>query len=341
MKKIRHWFISHEENNHHPYLLRYQVLSVFTIFLLIIQVVTNVVYSGSPQVLGFASSIYQAEIISLTNSQRTQNGVGSLTENAVLNQAALLKAQNMFQDNYWAHTNPYDTSKTPWYWFEQAGYSYYMAGENLAMNFDTSAGVINGWMASPSHRENVLNGQFTEIGVAVLNGVLLGEETTLVVQLFGRPLGIQAPQNTSPAPTSQPNPTAIPTVFGQGQTRPTATPTLVPTPTPTPTPTPETVTAVVRTPQGVAPLQTSADFFGGEQRWRAIQSNIANPLSLGTGRLVMLGSLTFLMLVFLVDALIIVHRQHFHVPKSRGFAQAGVLGVAVLALLYSSVGMVL
>jgi len=326
MKNLRHWFISHEKNNNKPYFLRYQVLSVFTIALLLIQIVTNVVYSGSPQVLGFASSVYHHEIITLTNARRTENGAGILAESARLNQAAQLKAQNMFQDNYWAHNNPHDSAKTPWYWFDQVGYQYYMAGENLAMNFDTSVGVINGWMASQSHRENMLNGEFTEIGIAVVNGELLGEETTLVVQLFGKPLGAQ----TAALP-AQTQPTSVPTSI----------PTPIPTPTPTPIPTPETVTAIVRTPTGLAPLQTSAEVFGGEQRWRALQSNVSNPFSLSTGRLIMLGALTFLMLVFLVDALVVVHRQHFHVPKSRGFVQAGVIGLALVTLLYNSVGMIL
>lgn len=334
MKNVRHWFISHEKNDHKPYFLRYQALSVFAVTLLLVQVVTNVVYSGSPQVLGFATSVYQNEIISLTNTRRTQNGAGILAESSRLNQAAQLKAQNMFADNYWAHNNPHDPAKTPWYWFDQVGYQYYMAGENLAMNFDTSVGVINGWMASQSHRENMLNGEFTEIGVAVVNGVLLGEETTLVVQLFGKPLGAQTSNPSQP--TNTPAPTMIP-----AQTQPTAVPTIPPSPTPTPTPTPETVTAIVRTPTGVAPLQTSAEIFGGEQRWRAVQSNVANPLSLSTGRLIMLSALTFLMLVFLVDALVVVHRQHFHIPKSRGFVQAGIIGLALVTLLYNSVGTIL
>lgn len=331
MKNIRHWFISHEKNDHKPYLLRYQALSVITITLLLVQVVTNVVYSGSPKVLGFASSVYQSEIIALTNARRTQNGAGVLSESSLLNQAAQLKAQNMFEDDYWAHNNPHDPAKTPWYWFEQVGYQYYMAGENLAMNFDTSTGVVDdGWMKSDSHRENLLNGEFTQIGVAVVNGELSGEETTLVVQLFGKPLGAQTVASPQPSVTNAP--TAVP-----AQTQPTS----IPTPTPTPTPTPETVTAIVRTPTGLAPLQTSAEVFGGEQRWRAIQSSISNPFRLGTGRLIMLSALTFLMIVFLIDALVVVHRQHFHVPKSRGFVQAGVLGLAIVSLLYNSVGMIL
>lgn len=329
--RLLHLFVPHQRNKHRPYFLRYQILSVFVMAMLVLQTLINFYYLGTPQVLGFASNIYSDEIISLTNSERAKVGSGVVTENSLLNQAAQLKAQNMFQDNYWAHTNPSDSEKDPWYWFEQVGYTYYMAGENLAMNFDTSAGVINGWMNSASHRENMLNGNYTEIGVAVVNGVLLGEETTLVVQLFGRPVGAGAPlaQSTNPTPT----PTSI--------TAPTATPMLTPTPEPTATPIPEAVTAIVRNPSGSGPSQTNATFFGGEQKIRTVTANLMNPQSMSVGRLTMLVTLVFLILIFMVDSLVIVHRQHFHIPRSHGFVHIGVMGILFMALVYSSVGVVL
>jgi uncharacterized protein YkwD len=338
MMNLHHFFLPHQKNNHRPYLLRYQSLAVLTAAVLIVQTFINFYYFSTPRVLGFATSISSGEIISLTNSQRQQNGAGQVSESSLLNQAAQLKAQDMFNSNYWAHTNPYDPAKDPWYWFEQVGYDYYMAGENLAMNFDTSAGVINGWMNSPSHRDNLLNGNYTEIGVAVVNGVLLGEETTLVVQLFGRPLGapvvIANNPPTIPAPTTAPQPTLTPV-----PAQPTVTPTLAPTPTPTPEP--QTITAVVRDPEDNTPIQTNATLFGGEQRWRTVGANLANPFSMNPGRLVMLGTLVFLTTIFMIDSLIIVHKQHFHVPRSHGFIHAGLMIILAIALVYNSVGTVL
>ena len=109
----------------------------------------------------------------------------------MLTKAAALKADDMFSDNYWAHFAPDGTS--PWYFYGKVGYSYTWAGENLARDFQTSAGVVAGWMASTAgHKENILNSNFTEVGVAVKNGVLQGEETTLVVQLFGKPVSYTA-----------------------------------------------------------------------------------------------------------------------------------------------------
>lgn len=335
MISVKHFFIPHEQNNYRPYVLRHQVLSVLVIMALVSQALLNILYFKTPQVLGFATSISADEIISLTNSERSSNGVATLNENSLLNQAAQLKAQDMLTYDYWAHTNPYDPTKDPWYWFEQAGYSYQMAGENLAMNFDTSAGVINGWLASASHRENLLNGQYTEIGVAVVNGVLQGEETTLVVQLFGKPFGASTPpiQQPNPTPTSTPTQQILPT------SEPTPTP--IPTPTPTPTPQPEGITAIVRNSSDGTPTQTNATLFGGEQRLQAVTTNLANPLSLGMGRLIMLGTLIFLMTVFMIDSLVLVHKQHLDVTRSHGFVHVGVLGVLVIALVYSSVGTIL
>lgn len=327
-KKMMRLFIPHHKNNHRPYILRYQSLSLIIAVVLTFQTLINFYYLGTPRVLGFATSISKEEIITLTNGQRQRNGAGAVTENTLLNQAALLKAQDMFSANYWAHTNPSDPQKDPWYWFDQAGYEYYMAGENLAMNFDTSAGVINGWLNSQSHRDNMLNPNYTEIGIAVVNGVLQGEETTLVVQLFGRPLGA-----TVVASNQQP--------AGPQPAQPTVAPTLAPTPIPSPTPAPETITAVVRDSSDNTSIQTDATLFGGEQRWRAVSANLANPLSMNPGRLLMLGTLVFLTAIFLVDSLIIVHRQHFHVPRSHGVVHAGIMAILAIALVYNSVGAVL
>jgi hypothetical protein len=70
----------------------------------------------------------------------------------------------------------------------EAGYQYEYAGENLAKNFLFSKNVVEAWMDSPTHRENVLRPEYTDVGFAVVNDVLNGEETTLVVQMFGKPL---------------------------------------------------------------------------------------------------------------------------------------------------------
>ena len=101
-------------------------------------------------------------------------------------EAAREKALNMFKNNYWAHYGP--NGETPWQFVLEAGYQYEYAGENLAKNFLFSDGVMEAWMDSETHRENILRDEYTEVGFAVVNGLLEGEETTLVVQMFGAPL---------------------------------------------------------------------------------------------------------------------------------------------------------
>lgn len=160
------------------------------------------------QVLGYATSISAGEVIALSNQQRVNAGLPALGTNAQLNQAAAAKAQHMFANNYWAHFAPDGTS--PWYFIGAAGYSYTTAGENLAKDFNTSAGVVNGWMASAGHKANILSTSFAETGVAVVNGVLLGAETTLVVAMYATPPVAAAPA-PAPAPTPAPAPAPAPT----------------------------------------------------------------------------------------------------------------------------------
>lgn len=147
----------------------------------------RLVHRKMPDVLGYATDIHVEQLLAATNSQRQAAGLGTLTLNAQLSQAAANKARDMFEKNYWAHNSP--TGATPWNFITAAGYRYTVAGENLAKNFSTSQGVVDAWMASQTHRDNILKGSYREVGFAVVNGVLQGEETTLVVQMFGASRG--------------------------------------------------------------------------------------------------------------------------------------------------------
>lgn len=215
MQKLKQWFIPHKKNHFHPHVLRPVALLALVALLLSVNTVYNFVMARSFQVLGYATSISAGEVIALSNQQRAANGLPALNTSAQLNQAAAAKAQHMFANNYWAHFAPDGTS--PWYFVSATGYSYTTAGENLAKDFNTSAGVVNGWMASEGHKANILNTSFQDTGVAVVNGTLLGAETTLVVAMYA------APKASAPAPAPTPAPAA-----------PVAT---QPTPTPAPTPT--------------------------------------------------------------------------------------------------------
>lgn len=133
-------------------------------------------------VLG-AITFSPAEIISLTNLERERTGQGKLLENEKLSAAAVAKAQDMFAGDYWAHYSP--TGKSPWNFITSTGYKYVYAGENLARDFTDAKSVVSAWMRSSSHKANMLDGNFREIGVAVADGKIGGREGILVVQMFG------------------------------------------------------------------------------------------------------------------------------------------------------------
>lgn len=181
----RHLFVPHHTNNHKAKILHPSTLTLFVAFFLIYQFGINFFLLVQPAILGFASNITPESVIELTNQQRLEKGLPPLTLNSNLNQAAQLKAGDMFAFNYWAHNSP--SGRSPWSFFKEAEYSYLYAGENLARDFMNSEAVVNAWMNSPTHRENVLNGNYQEIGLAVVDGTLNGVETTLVVQLFATP----------------------------------------------------------------------------------------------------------------------------------------------------------
>jgi len=168
------------------------------------------------------------ELLTITNQRRQEQGLQPLKLNNELSVAAAEKAKYMFANNYWAHIAPDGT--TPWYFIKNAGYEYLYAGENLARGFTTAPDVVQAWMNSPSHRENMLSKNYDEIGFAVSSGNLTGSETTLVVEMFGKKYIADKDAGQSaialvPSPSvaiAQVNsPTPPPVVMGQGDVNPT------------------------------------------------------------------------------------------------------------------------
>ncbi|MFI8696735.1 CAP domain-containing protein [Dietzia maris] len=104
----------------------------------------------------------------LTNEQREAHDLPALATNELLRQSACHKAADMVKHDYFAHVAPDGTE--PWHYFREAGYTYQHAGENLARNFTDDAAVVQAWMDSPTHRDNVL-GDFEEQGTCSVEGV--------------------------------------------------------------------------------------------------------------------------------------------------------------------------
>ena len=124
------------------------------------------------------------QIIVETNKVRTVEGLSPVSANAKLDLAASEKLNDMVRNGYFAHVSPEGVS--PWFWMTEAGYQYTYAGENLALGFADSESTVAGWMNSPSHKANLLNGNYTEIGVATGKADLNGVSGILVVQMFGK-----------------------------------------------------------------------------------------------------------------------------------------------------------
>lgn len=180
---LRHLFIPHHTNNHHARVLHVDAMFVYLLAFVLFRLLLSLGHAQFPEVLGFATDIRVEQLLAATNAKRAETGLDPLVLDQRLSHAAALKAQDMYAKNYWAHNST--DGKTPWEFVTASGYRYRVAGENLAKNFSVSSAVVDAWMASPTHKDNIMRGDYKDIGFAVVNGVLGGEETTLVVQMFG------------------------------------------------------------------------------------------------------------------------------------------------------------
>lgn len=179
-------FFPHQHNNHKAKVLHKTSLFVLLGVMVMAQSSLAIFRQYKPGVLGYAAYINPQEVIDLTNNQRIAKGLPKLKLDPLLVTAAQSKAADMIARGYWAHNTP--DGKEPWYFISSAGYKYLHAGENLARDFSSAPSTVDAWMKSDSHRANLLNSNYTDIGVAVIDGKVNGVDTTIVVQMFGKPL---------------------------------------------------------------------------------------------------------------------------------------------------------
>lgn len=172
-------------NGYRPRILEGQFFYIFVTLLVGIKLLSFISFQEFLKAEIF-SNIVQDDIVALTNAARQGQGLPELITSPTLKKVADLKLADMLQKNYFSHTSP--EGKTPWYWFDKAGYNYKLAGENLAMDFFMSKDVVNAWMNSESHKRNILFKDFKEIGVAVGKGKINGHETVAIVEVFGSPI---------------------------------------------------------------------------------------------------------------------------------------------------------
>lgn len=308
LKFFTHLFFPHESNNQKAKILHSSSLIVIAVFLLVFQAGLSLFGSSFPKVLGYAANISPSEVVRLTNEKRAEGGLPPLNEDSTLSQAALAKGNDMLAKGYWAHFAPDGTS--PWHFFLEFGYKYRYAGENLARDFSDASSAVNAWMNSPTHRDNIMNANYRDIGIGVVEGNLAGADTTIIVQFFGTRL--------SGAPS-------IPEAQAKTQVEATQTvlpkATLAPTPTPTPSPTIAPVAGVSPAPQTSAKVGSLVSAYT-------------------TTRGISLATVGVLLLVLSVD-LIVVRRRRIMRIGGRTLAHIAYFGMILAVILILKAGQII
>lgn len=308
--RLSHFFLPQESNNFKARVLHHSSLSSIIGLILLTQLFLSTLLLVRPDVLGFASQISPERIVELTNQERTKVGVSPVKLNSLLNESAQRKAGDMFAFDYWAHNSP--SGRDPWSFFKEVGYKYLFAGENLARDFSSPEAVVSAWMASPTHRDNLLNPKYQEIGISVVDGTIGGSQTTLVVQHLGA-------VSASPAQVVSTNNAQKATTVAQKRVTivPTATPTLVP------------VVAVNQ--EKPLPPAILAQAKGTEKR-------LINPFTFSK-------DLYLIILVFLIGFVVLdgisAYRKGVLRLSGRNFAHFMFLGMAIVIVLLSGQGVIL
>ena len=133
----------------------------------------------------FGAEITRQSVIAEMNVRRAELGLQTLREDPRLDLAADDRMRDMEDNSYWAHVSP--DGREPFAWIRPRGYEYTYAGENLASGFETVEVLLDGWMESKGHRENIVSPIYEDCGVAVIDGATTGRAVgRSIVLLFGR-----------------------------------------------------------------------------------------------------------------------------------------------------------
>lgn len=180
---FKEYFIPNEYNGHRPKILRAKSLAIIAVFLIIIKMsVAGYLFFIYPNQAKM-SELITKNVLELINIDRKNNNIGELISNPILNKVALSKAQDMIKKNYFAHKSP--DGRSSWDFIDRSEYHYLFVGENLAMNFSSAQTAHKALMLSETHKKNILSDKYSDIGLAVLTGVINGKKTNVLVQIFG------------------------------------------------------------------------------------------------------------------------------------------------------------
>jgi len=131
-----------------------------------------------------AADITRASVVAEMNVRRATFGLPPLNEDSRLDAAADDRVTDMTDNAYWAHISP--DGREPFMWMRPHGYEYHFAGENLASGFDTAEVLVDAWMESKGHRQNILSTKYRDCGVSIIEGSTTGRSVgKSVVVMFG------------------------------------------------------------------------------------------------------------------------------------------------------------
>ncbi|MFA5021584.1 MAG: CAP domain-containing protein [Patescibacteria group bacterium] len=315
---VKDFFVPHSGNNFKPWSLRPKSLASYVALALIIKLVAIGILFLSYPTPAELSAIVSDRIVALINQSRAEAGVESLKENNNLDKFAQDKGNDMITRDYFAHDTP--DGKRPWQWIDKSEYDYTYAGENLAMDFVDAETVHDAFMKSPTHRRNILNSKYKDVGIAVLNGEINGHPTILLVEFFGtqrsdtaslatvKPVQETVKEQTpttskvladaKPVATAEPSVKGSTTIVNKAEAKPIAEPKLINTESPAVT---QPAAIINNTPENneVITIKTdAADSLG-----------LAN-LVVDFSKVILIAMLIFMVISLVLNILIKIRVQH-------------------------------
>ena len=186
---LKDFFIPHAGNNYQPKALHPKRLLFHAASALAIKGIIMLLVFFYPLSAWMTPDVSKEEglkIVALTNNLRRGLSLDPLKQNSKLDQAAVKKVEDMLINQYFAHVSPkgFDLE----YFLKQATYkNYATVGENLAMGYNNASDVMSAWKKSPTHYSNLIDPNFSEIGVALAGGNYKDKDTVFIAQYFGLP----------------------------------------------------------------------------------------------------------------------------------------------------------
>lgn len=182
-KHLQSFFIPGQDNDHTPRALRPRALTSYALIIILTKLfISSYLFLVFPTVLSAFTTI-ENEILTLVNESRAQAQVVPLKIDLELGRAAQAKADDMIANDYFAHFG--SDGKSPWDWIDYKKYPYSIAGENLGKDFVTASSVHRALLVSSTHKKNILNPGYRDLGIGIAVGQINNRDTMVLVQMFG------------------------------------------------------------------------------------------------------------------------------------------------------------